>query len=121
MPSLEMSEMRVRAHDVTAREPCGLGRRQLHGNLVGGLLSELALQSEYDFELSVVPSGPERFVGARGAELGIQLHTAHPRVADCAVQFTLSESLDGSTVVVALKAIGRPSLVMNVDVTDRDG
>ena len=53
----------------------GLGRRQLHGDLVGDLFSELTLQREYVFELSVVTIGPERFVGACGDELDIQPHT----------------------------------------------
>jgi hypothetical protein len=57
MPSLEIFEVRVRVHDVTAREPCGLGRRQLPGDRVGDLFSKLTLQCEYVFELSVVTIG----------------------------------------------------------------
>src|SRR5688572_10330333 len=75
MPSLEIFEMRVRVHDVTAREPCGLGRRQLHGDRLGDLFSQLTLQCEYVFELSVVTIGPERFVGACGDELNTQPYT----------------------------------------------
>ena len=67
--------MRLRVHHVTARELRDLGRGQLHRDLVGDLFSELALQAEDVFELSVVPIGPERFVRARGDQLDIQPHT----------------------------------------------
>ena len=67
--------MRLRVHHVTARELRDLGRGQLHRYLVGDFFSELALQAEDVFELSVVPIGPERFVRARSDQLDIQPHT----------------------------------------------
>ena len=63
MPSLEIFEMRVRVHDVTAREPCasvGVSCTAIAWATSG----ELTLQCEYVFELPVVTIGPERFVGA---------------------------------------------------------
>jgi hypothetical protein len=42
---------------------------------VGDLFSQLTLECEYVFELSVVTIGPERFVGACGDELNIQPYT----------------------------------------------
>ena len=68
--------MRLRVHHVTAARELGdLGRGQLHRYLAGDRFSELALQAEDVFELSVVPIGPERFVGPRGDELDAQPHT----------------------------------------------
>jgi hypothetical protein len=74
MSSLEIFEMRLRVHHVTARELRRLGRGQLHRDLVGDLFRQLALQGEDIFELSVISIRPQRFVGARRDELDIQPH-----------------------------------------------
>ena len=68
--------MRLGVHHVTSRELCDLGRGQLHRDLAGNLFSELALQVQDVFELSIVPLGPERFVRARGNELDVQPHAS---------------------------------------------
>src|SRR6478672_4291072 len=74
MPSLEIFEMRLRVHHVTAGELCDLGRGQLHRDLSRDAFSERTLKVQDVFELSIVPLGPEGFVRARGNELDAEPH-----------------------------------------------
>ena len=74
MPSLEVLEVRLGIHRMTAFEPFDLGRGQLQRDLSRHPLREPALQIEHVFELPVVALRPEGFVRARGDELDAQPH-----------------------------------------------
>ena len=74
MPTLEELEMRLGADGVALGKLRGFRRCQVDRDLARHGLGQLALQAKDVLELTVIASGPERLVGARGDQVHAQAH-----------------------------------------------